>query len=122
MYHSQEVLLTSKEKPRFTGRKLVMLNPEVSLKRLSNQAKVASLKLANFSDYNSPDVDFSKAFEEADGIVFEKLGIAVINENRDRQVSMLTASTATTVVASLIQYSLVPWVSLAMLDYLRLIA
>ena len=95
MYHSQEVLLTSKEKPRFTGRKLVMLNPEVSLKRLSHQAKVASLKLANFSDYNSPDADFSKAFEEADGIVFEKLGIAVINENRDRQVSMLTASTAT---------------------------
>lgn len=95
MYHSQESLLTNIEKPRFTGKTLVMLNPETSQKRIFSQAKTASLRLAAFTDYASHDADFNKAFEDGDGIVFERLGIAVINENRDRELSMLTESATT---------------------------
>jgi len=92
MNQSQETLLTSIEKPRFTGKTLVMLNPETSQKRIFSQAKNASLRLAAFSEYAGPESDFNKAFDEGDGIVFERLGIAVINEHRDREVSMLTES------------------------------
>lgn len=95
MYKTQDILFSHADKPRFTGKKLVMLNPEVSQKRIAAQAKTASLKLASFTDYAGLDTDFSKAFEQADGIVFEQFGIAVINENLDRQVSMLTESANT---------------------------
>jgi|JI6StandDraft_1071083.scaffolds.fasta_scaffold04573_3 subtilisin len=95
MNQSQETLLTSIEKPRFTGKTLVMLNPESTQRKIFSQAKNASLRLAAFGEYASPEADFNKAFDEGDGIVFEKLGIAVINEHREREVNMLTESDTT---------------------------
>ena len=82
----------TKTRPRFTGKRLVMLSSKASHKTISAHAKNASLKFASFNDYRKGDEDYTRAFDEADGIVFEQLGIVVVNENRGTQVSMLTES------------------------------
>lgn len=81
-------------KPKFTGKRLVMLDSKASHKTITTHAKNASLKLASFSDYKKDVQDYNKAFDESDGIVFEMFGIAVINENNDKQISMLTESSS----------------------------
>lgn len=82
----------STSRPKFTGKRLVMLDAKASHKTISTHAKNASLKLAAFSDYGKETDDYTKAFDEADGIVFEQFGVAVINQNNDAQISMLTES------------------------------
>jgi len=81
-------------RPKFTGKRLVMLASKATHKTISTHAKNVSLKLASFSDYKKGDEDFHKAFEEADGIVFEQFGVAVINQDKDKQISMLTESSS----------------------------
>jgi subtilisin len=80
------------ERPRFTGKQLVMLDAKATPKSISAQIKNASLRLASFSDYEKGSLSFEKAFEESDGIIFEQFGVAVVNEEREKQVSMLTES------------------------------
>jgi len=94
-------MLTSKEShrrsgtgSRFTGKQIVMLAPKTSSKTISTQADKASLKFGSFNDYRKGNEDYTKAFEETDGIVFEKLGIIVVNGNLDKQVSILTGSSS----------------------------
>ncbi len=82
-------------KPRFTGKKLVKLNPEASHTSISSKARTASLRLAGISDFGNKIENFRSAFEEADGIIFEEFGVAVVNEESNRKVSMLTSATAT---------------------------
>jgi subtilisin len=82
----------TKTRPGFTGKRLVMLSSKATHKIISAYAKNASLKLGSFSDYRKGNDDYTKAFDEADGIVFEQLGIVVVNENRGTQVSILTES------------------------------
>lgn len=67
-----------------------MLAPETTHKTIVTQAKKASMNFASFADFKTED--YTKAFDEADGIVFEQLGIVIVNEDRNSQISMLTES------------------------------
>lgn len=82
-------------KPKFTGKSLVILNSSATSKSITTHANNVSLKLASYKDYKNDAHDFNKAFDEADGIVFEQLGVAVVNGKRDQQVSILTESSRT---------------------------
>lgn len=93
-----EILLkkvVSQKKPKYTGKRLVMLNDNSSLREINSHAKNASIKIASFSDYASQPQKYHDAFNEADGILFEQSGIVVLNENLDRQISMLTRPSKT---------------------------
>jgi subtilisin len=94
MITSQEVQQQSEQRPKYTGKRLVMLDSKASYKTITSHSKTASLKLASFTDYTEGVRDYYKAFDEADGIVFEQFGVAVVNENKERQVSLLTESSA----------------------------
>ncbi|MDI9340329.1 MAG: S8 family serine peptidase [Sediminibacterium sp.] len=77
---------------KFTGKQLVLLDKKANSRSIAASTKNASLKLASFSDYKSNVGEYRKAFNEGDGIVFDQFGIAVINENREDQISVLTSS------------------------------
>jgi subtilisin len=77
---------------KFTGKQLVKIDSNASHKTISSYARNASLRLASFGDYGKGNEDYTKAFEDADGIVFEGFRVAIVNENREKQVSMLTGS------------------------------
>ena len=82
----------SGNKPKFTGKKLVLLHPEASFKNINEEANGASLRLAPSGAYKSKEEDYEKAFSEGDGIVFEKFNVAVINADHDEQVNSLMAA------------------------------
>lgn len=82
----------SGQKPKFTGKQLVLLHPEASFKNIDEEASGAALRLAPSGAYKSMEGDYTKAFEEGDGIVFEKFNIAVINADHDEQVNGLMAA------------------------------
>jgi len=73
---------------RFTGRLLVRLKPGWSKAALGQKAKMRSLKLVSLEE---PGSDIVKLLEQADGVVFERLGVAVINENAAGKVKQLLA-------------------------------
>ncbi|WP_158861159.1 S8 family serine peptidase [Lunatibacter salilacus] len=77
-------------KPQYTGRRLVMMEPGSSNKNISDAANKVSLRLAFSSDYKNHEEDYANAFDEADGIVFEKFGIAVINDHHEGEIGELT--------------------------------
>jgi subtilisin len=79
-------------KLKFTGKQLVKIDPDASQKTISAGARNASLNLASFSDYAKGNEDYAKAFKDADGIVFEGFRVAIVNENLEKEVSMLTGS------------------------------
>ena len=79
-------------KEKYTGRRLIQLNRESSFDKTGEVAQNVFLRLANSLDYRANAGDYNKAFQEADGIVFERFGVAVINENHDDQIKDLTAS------------------------------
>jgi subtilisin family serine protease len=82
-------------KPEFTGRRLVMLDPKAKFKDIEGEAGGASLRLAPSSEFKSHEEDYMKAFDQADGIVFENFGVAVINENHESEINVLTSSART---------------------------
>jgi len=82
-------------KPEFTGRRLVMLDPNADFKDIEKGAEGASLRLAASSDYKSHEEDYVEAFDQGDGIVFENFGVAVINENHEEEINVLTSSART---------------------------
>ncbi|KQR66971.1 S8 family serine peptidase [Pedobacter sp. Leaf176] len=77
------------ERPLYTGRQLVMVEPGSKRISIAATAKKASINLASFNDYGAEDADFTMAFEDADGIVFEQLGIMVVNEEKQENVSSM---------------------------------
>jgi subtilisin len=79
-------------KQKFTGKQLILINTNATSKSITAHSRNASLKFASFNDYKNEPNDYHKAFNEADGILFEEFGIAVVNKDRDRQVNMLTTS------------------------------
>lgn len=83
------------QRSEFTGRRLVMLDPSANFKEIEEGAEGASLRLASSSDYKSHEEDYVEAFEQADGIVFENFGVAVINENHEAEINVLTSSART---------------------------
>lgn len=81
----------SKAQPkRFTGRLLVRLNPAVPLVAIGHKAKARSLRLVSWRDLPT-DGGVSKALESADGILFDRLRIALINASGATQVKRLQA-------------------------------
>ena len=92
MITSQEIFNPQDEQPMYTGKQLVMMEGG-SKKKSMAAAKKASINLASFDDYASEDADYTEAFEEADGIVFEQLGIMVVNEEKQEEVSAMLKST-----------------------------
>lgn len=82
--------LQAEFRKKFTGRKLIQVSESASAKSIDRYSKNASIKLASFSDYKSNPNEYTKAFNEADGILFEAFGIAVVNENRQKEVNRLT--------------------------------
>jgi len=83
------------QKPEFTGRTLVMLAPDAKFNQIEAQAGNASLRLAPSSEFKSNEGDYLNAFDQGDGIVFEKLGVAVINENHESEINTLTTAART---------------------------
>jgi subtilisin len=79
-------------KPQYTGRRLVKLDPNAGFKEIEREAGEASLRLASASEFKSHEEDYVQAFEQADGIVFENFGVAVINENHQEEINTLTDS------------------------------
>lgn len=82
-------------KPEFTGRRLVMLDRGAKFKDIEKEAEGASLRLAPSSEYKSHEEDYVEAFDQGDGIVFENFGVAVINENHEEEINVLTSSART---------------------------
>jgi len=78
-------------KPQFTGKRLVIMRSDASNKNISDEAEKVSLRLAFSSDYKNHEEDYRQAFDQADGIVFEKFGVAVINDHHEDEVNELTS-------------------------------
>lgn len=79
-------------KPEFTGKRLIMIDSGADHDQIDKEVKNASLRLSYSSDYTTHEEDYVEAFENADGIVFEKFGVAVVNENHEEEINMLTTS------------------------------
>lgn len=94
MKNFEDFLSQTEDQPKFTGKQLVMLAPGSSRKSISGSLKSASIKLASFNDYKDGKQDFNEAFDQGDGILFEGLGIMVLNDHHDDQISMLTESSS----------------------------
>jgi subtilisin len=77
-------------KPEFTGRRLVMLDSKAKFKEIEGEASEVSLRLAPSSDFKSHEEDYANAFDQADGIVFENFGVAVINDHHQDEINALT--------------------------------
>lgn len=83
---------------RFTGRKIVVLDQSARSTMVERKAGTVSLRMANIRDYSSSisgSTAIGKALTEADGIVFDKLKVAVINEDHTEQIQKLTISSKT---------------------------
>jgi subtilisin len=74
---------------RFTGRMLVRLDSKISAASVIRQAKAKGLQLAMMTDVT--DGLLSDALQQSDGIIFEKLRIAVVNEGGVARLQQLQA-------------------------------
>lgn len=80
------------ERKKYTGKRLVVLKDSSSYQSINDQAKEVSLRFASSKDYPNAAEGYYDAFRDADGIVFESFGIAVVNETHEEQVHELTTS------------------------------
>jgi subtilisin len=82
--------------PRFTGKKIILLNSSAKTSLLLSQAKKASLNFASTADFRkSKTTDFlTTALMQADGIIFDTLKVAIINEALDEPLNRLMATSA----------------------------
>lgn len=76
-------------KQPFTGRILVRLDPKVSAAAIIRQAKTKDLRLATMQDWTEGLP--LNALERNDGIVFEKLKVALVNETGAARLRQLQA-------------------------------
>ncbi|WP_431209464.1 hypothetical protein ACQ86N_25235 [Puia sp. P3] len=79
-------LLAAGNRRRFTGRLLVRLKQGVSMAVVGEKAKTRSLKLVSSQEIGTGVL---KGLEKADGVVFERLGVVVINEGAAEKVKRL---------------------------------
>jgi len=75
---------------KITGRLLVRLNPAVSLATIEKKAKARSLRLVNSRDLPA-DGGLSKALEKADGVLFDRLKIILVNAGEAGKIRRLLA-------------------------------
>jgi subtilisin family serine protease len=74
---------------RFTGRLLVQLDPKASAAAIIRQAKTKDLRLATMQDWTEGMP--ANALGQTDGIIFEKLKVAVVNEAGAARLRQLQA-------------------------------
>ncbi len=80
------------DRKKYTGKRLIVLRDSSSYQAINKQANEVALRLASSKDYPNGLTGYHDAFREADGIVFERFGIAVVNEAHDEQVQSLTTA------------------------------
>lgn len=90
--HADQDFSKSQGRLKYTGKRLIVLRDAGSYQSVNDQAKDVSLRLASSMDYAKGLKGYHEAFREADGIVFERFGIAVVNETHDEQITSLTTS------------------------------
>jgi subtilisin len=74
---------------KLTGRKLVLLSSAFKRDTLFKTARNSSITLAHFNDYNENPEQYVRAFAESDGMYFEALHVAVLNENKEEEILYL---------------------------------
>lgn len=72
-------------KKKHTGRHLVLLNADFKRDTLFKAAKSSSVTLVHFNDYIKKPDEFMLAFSQGDGIYFENLHVAVLNNVKEEE-------------------------------------
>ncbi|HEY4206030.1 MAG TPA: S8 family serine peptidase [Puia sp.] len=86
------------EKKKFTGRVLVQLDTSTSITDILKKAKTRSLRLIPLHDV--PAGHMNKGLDDADGIIFERLRVALVNERSAPSIRQLQALRNTPFLAS----------------------
>jgi hypothetical protein len=81
---------TTRNKPRFTGKRIVTMNREAKPSSIDTLSKKASLKIATIRDFGSDVSRYHEAFTQADDIYFDTFKIAIINKGREDKVKFMT--------------------------------
>jgi len=76
----------------FTGSRLILLSPNATYSEVNKRTKNAALKLASSGDYTTDFNRYREAFEDGDGIIFETLGVAVVNPKLEQQINYFSSS------------------------------
>jgi subtilisin family serine protease len=84
------------DRPRFTGRRIVMMNKEAPSTFIKKFTQKTSLNLASIRDFKSDVNNFHEAFNQADGIYFDTFKIAVINEGNEEPIKLMQDANADT--------------------------
>jgi subtilisin len=71
---------------KLTGRKLLLLNTAVKRDVLFKAARNSYITLVHFNDYLVNPEQLARAFAESDGIYFEALHVAVLNDTKEEEV------------------------------------
>lgn len=82
---------TTAHAERFTGKQLISVRKGTTTRSVHSLAKNASIRMASSSDFKARPERFESAFRDGDGIYFERLGIAVVNERMEEGIQMLTS-------------------------------
>jgi len=83
---------------KFTGRVLVQLDPSVSTTDIQKKAGTRSLRLIPL--HALPAGHLNEGLEQADGIIFERLKIALVNERNAASIKQLQALRKTPFLSS----------------------
>ncbi|HUS01960.1 MAG TPA: S8 family serine peptidase [Chitinophagaceae bacterium] len=87
---------THDDRPRFTGKRIVIMNRDARRSSILKLSKNASLKIASINDFSTDKDNFQEAFSQADGIYFDTFKIAVINKGNEEQVKFMHDASAGT--------------------------
>jgi subtilisin len=90
--NTQEII--NETKPKFTGKRIVMLDKSAKHSDVTRKAKSASIILASMGDYSTKK-NYLEAFKEADGIIFDEFKVAVVNDNKVKEINTLTSAVKT---------------------------
>lgn len=75
--------------PRFTGKRIVTMNKYAKPSGFQKLTKKAALNVASIHDFTPDNNPYHNAFQQADGIYFDSLKIAVINQNNEEQLNFM---------------------------------
>jgi hypothetical protein len=63
---------THSDRPRFTGKRIVMMNNETKASFMKSFAKKNNFKIASIKDFSTDTGNYHDAFSQGDGIYFDK--------------------------------------------------
>jgi subtilisin family serine protease len=82
---------THGNRERFTGKKILTLNKEVSHSFLKSFERDTSLKIVNLRDFATNMENYHAAFTQGDGIYFDTFKVAVINSDNNEPERVMKA-------------------------------